>query len=93
MHTGLAFEQARQKYCGDDPNAFAFPLVFFYDKSHVDMSGANSASPVFAWVGWLNQKCRGAVDITAVLGYIPNLSFKRPPIFQGEASIQATGRA
>ena len=22
MHTGLAFEQARQKYCGDDPNAF-----------------------------------------------------------------------
>ena len=78
MHTGLAFEQARQKYCGDDPNAFAFPLVLFYDKSHVDMSGANSASPLFAWVGWLNQKCRGAVDITSVLGYIPNLSFKRP---------------
>ena len=77
IHTGLPFEHARQNYCGDDQDVFAFPLVLFYYKSHVVMSGANTASLLFAWVGWLNLKCKGSVDITAVLGYISNLNYGR----------------
>ncbi len=33
IHTGSLWEQARQKYCGDDPYAFPLALVCFYDKT------------------------------------------------------------
>jgi hypothetical protein len=33
IHTGSLWEQARQKYCGDDPYAFPQALVCFYDKT------------------------------------------------------------
>ncbi len=36
MHTGSLWEQARQKYCGDDPYAFPLALVCFYDKTNTD---------------------------------------------------------
>jgi hypothetical protein len=32
IHTGLLWEPARQRYCGDDPDAFSLALVCFYDK-------------------------------------------------------------
>jgi hypothetical protein len=32
IHTGSLWEQARQKYCGDDPHAFPLALVCVYDK-------------------------------------------------------------
>ncbi len=33
IHTGSVWEQARQKYCGDDPDVFPLALVCFYDKT------------------------------------------------------------
>jgi hypothetical protein len=32
IHTGTLWDQARQKYCGDDPYAFPLALVCVYDK-------------------------------------------------------------
>jgi hypothetical protein len=32
IHTGSLWEQARQKYCGDDPDAFLLVLVCFMTK-------------------------------------------------------------
>ena len=37
IHTGSVWEQARQKYCGDDPYAFPLALVCFYDKTNTDV--------------------------------------------------------
>ncbi len=34
IHSGSLWEQARQKYCGDDPYAFLLALVCFYDKKN-----------------------------------------------------------
>jgi hypothetical protein len=39
IHTGSLWEQARQKYCGDDPDAFSLALVCFYDKTNTDVCG------------------------------------------------------
>jgi hypothetical protein len=39
IHTGSVWEQARQKYCGDDPCAFPLALVCFYDKTNTDEFG------------------------------------------------------
>jgi hypothetical protein len=40
IHTGSLWEQARQKYCGDDPDAFPLALVCFYDKTNTDVFGS-----------------------------------------------------
>jgi hypothetical protein len=37
IHTGSLWEQARQKYCGDDPDAFHLAMVCFYDKTNTDV--------------------------------------------------------
>ena len=37
IHTGLLWEPARQKYCGDNPDAFPCALACFYDKTNVDV--------------------------------------------------------
>ncbi len=42
IHTGSLQEQARQKYCGDDPHAFPLALVYFYDKTNTDVFGSLS---------------------------------------------------
>ncbi len=43
--TGSLWEQARQKYCGDDPDAFPLALVCFYDKTITDVFGSFSCAP------------------------------------------------
>ncbi len=45
LHTGSLWEQARQKYCGDDPYAFPLALVCFYDKTNTDVFGSLSCAP------------------------------------------------
>ncbi len=35
VHTGSHWEQARKKYCGDDPDEFPLALVCFYDKINI----------------------------------------------------------
>jgi hypothetical protein len=37
IHNGSVWEQARQKYCGDDLDAFPLALVCFYDKTNTDV--------------------------------------------------------
>jgi hypothetical protein len=45
IHTGSLWEQARQKYYGDDPDAFYLALVCFYDKTNIDVFGSLSCAP------------------------------------------------
>jgi hypothetical protein len=45
IHTGSLWEQARQKYCGDDPDAFPLALVCYYDKTNNNVFGALSCAP------------------------------------------------
>ncbi len=74
VHTGWVFEQARAKYCGDDPDVFPLPLVSFYDKTYIDIYGSLSCAPYITFPAIFNLKCRSLLDFCCVFGYIPSLS-------------------
>ena len=74
IHTGSAWEIARENYCGADEDALAMGLVVFYDKTHSDCFGSLAVAPLIAVPTWMNEDCRNNVDFHMVLGYIPNLS-------------------
>jgi hypothetical protein len=44
IHTGSLWEPARQRYCGDNPNAFPLALVCFFDKTNNDVFGSLSCA-------------------------------------------------
>ena len=75
IHTGSLWEQARQKYCGDDPDAFPLALVCFYDKTNTDVFGSLSCAPFICTPSFLNKDCRNDNSNYMVLGYIPNLGY------------------
>jgi hypothetical protein len=77
IHTGSLWEQARQKYCGDDPDAFPLAPVCFYDKTNTDGFGSLSCSPFICTPSFLNKDCRNDDSNYMVLGYIPNLGYRR----------------
>jgi hypothetical protein len=75
IHTGSLWEQARQKYCGDDPDAFPLALVCFYDKTNTDVFGSLSCAPFICTPSFLNKDCCNDDSNYMVLGYIPNLGY------------------
>ncbi len=77
IHTGSLKEQARQKYCGDDPDAFPLALVCFYDKTNTDIFGSFSFAPFICTPSFLNKDCRNDDSNYILLGYIPNLGYEK----------------
>jgi hypothetical protein len=75
IHTGSLWEQARHKYCGDDPDAFSLALVCFYDKTNTDVFGSLSCAPFICTPSFLNKDCCNDDSIYMVLGCIPNLGY------------------
>jgi hypothetical protein len=73
IHTGLLWEQARQKYCGDDPDVLPLALVCFYDKTNTDVFGSLSCAPFICTPSLLNKDCPNDDSNYMVLGHIPNL--------------------
>ncbi len=69
IHNGSLWEQARQKYCGDDPDAC------FYDKTNTDVFGSLSCAPFICTPSFLNKDCRNDDSNYMVVGYIPNLGY------------------
>ena len=75
IHTGSLWEQARQKYYDDDPDAFPLALVCFYDKTNTDVFGSLSCAPFICTPSFLNKDCCNDDSNYMVLGYIPNLGY------------------
>jgi hypothetical protein len=75
IHTGSLWGQARQKYCGDDPDAFPLGLVCFYDKTNTDVFGSLSCAPFICTPSFLNKYCHNDDSNYMVLGYNPNLGY------------------
>ena len=75
IHTGSLWEQARQKYCGDDQNAFPLALVYFYDKTNTDVFGSLSCAPFICTPSFLSKDGHNDDSNYMVLGYIPNLGY------------------
>lgn len=73
IHTGSAWEPARQRYCGDDDHYFPCGLIVFYDKSHFDRHGALALAPFMITCTLFNVSARANRNTWAVWGYVPNL--------------------
>jgi hypothetical protein len=74
IHTGEAWEPARQKFCGDDPNNMPLALVVFADKSHLDLHGTLSTLPIIFTLSCFNEQSRNSVDFWRPMAFIPNLN-------------------
>jgi hypothetical protein len=77
IHTGSLWEQARQKYYGDDPYAFPLALVCFYDKTNIDVFSSLSCVPFICTPSFLNKDCPNDDLNYMVLGFIPNLGYRK----------------
>jgi hypothetical protein len=74
IHTGAAWEPARQRFCGDDPNNMPLALVVFADKSHLDLHGTLSTLPIIFTLSCFNEQSRNSVDFWRPIAFIPNLN-------------------
>ena len=77
IHTGEAWEPARQHYCGENPENMPIALVIFGDKSHFDLNGALATTPISFTLSCFNEKARNSAEFWRPLGYIPNLSYNK----------------
>ena len=75
IHTGKAWPPALQHYCGDDNNFMPLALVVFGDKSHTDLHGALSLTPIIFTLTLFNRATRNRATAWRPLAYSPNLSF------------------
>ena len=78
IHTGDEWLPARNKYCRSHDsltNDMPVALVIFGDKSHTDLHGALSLTPIIFTLSFFNQKCRNDPQFWRVLGYVPNLGY------------------
>jgi hypothetical protein len=73
IHSGSLWKEARNKYCGDDTDAFPLGLVCFYDKTHTNVYGSLACAPFICVPSFLNRECRNDDSNYMVFGYIPNL--------------------
>jgi hypothetical protein len=73
VHTGDAWIPARNRYCQDEQD-MPVGLIIFADKSHTDLHGALSLTPIIFTLTLFNRSCRNNAKSWRPLGYIPNLS-------------------
>ena len=73
-HTKDAWEEARAYFCGDNPNNMPIGLVLFGDKSHLDLHGLFSTTPLSFTLSWFNQKARDHPKFWRPIACLPNLS-------------------
>lgn len=81
VHTGDDWEPAVTHFCGVDGKFMPISLIVFGDKSHTDLHGSLSVTPIIFTLSIFNQKARNRPQFWRPLAYIPNLSHGR-----GEAS-------
>ena len=74
VHTGDAWLPARNRYC-TDVHDMPVGLIIFADKSHTDLHGALSLTPIIFTLSLFNRESRNNAKVWRPLGYIPNLSY------------------
>ncbi len=75
IHTGDAWEPARQHFCGDDPRNMPLALVIFGDKSHLDLHGTLSTPPLTFTLSCFNEQSRNKSKFWRPPSFIPNLTY------------------
>ena len=74
VHTGDAWIPARNRYCHNQHD-MPVALIVFADKSHTDLHGALSLTPVIFTLTLFNRSGRNNPKFWRPMGYIPNLVY------------------
>ena len=74
IHTGDAWSPARSRYCLN-ANDMPVALIVFVDKTHTDLHGALSLTPIIFTLSLFNRASRNNPNFWRPLGFIPNLSY------------------
>ena len=75
IHTGEAWEPARQHFCGDVEKNMPLGLVIFADKSHFDKHGALATTPFIFTLSIFNEHARNRPEFWRPMAYMPNLKY------------------
>jgi len=75
IHTGDAWEPARDKFCGRDGKYMPFGMIIFGDKSHTDLHGSLSVTPITFTATFFNRKARNNPAFWKPMAYLPNLAY------------------
>jgi len=73
IHTGNQWVPARNRYCTN--NEMPIALIIFGDKSHTDLHGSLSLTPIIFTLTFFNRSARNTTNFWRPLAYIPNLSY------------------
>ena len=73
IHMGNQWVPARNRYCTN--NEMPIALIIFGDKSHTDLHGSLSLTPIIFTLTFFNQSARNTTNFWRPLAYIPNLSY------------------
>ncbi len=76
VHTGDAWLPARDRYCQNKTDMLV-GLIVFGDKSHTDLQGALSLTPIIFTLTLFNHAAQNDLKFWRPIGYIPNLGYRR----------------
>ena len=74
VHTGDAWKPAVMHFCGPDGKIMPIAIIVFGDKSHTDLHGSLSVTPVIFTLTLFNSKARNQPRFWRPIAYLPNLS-------------------
>jgi hypothetical protein len=78
VHTGYAWLPARNRYCTvTEQQTMPVVLIVFGDKSHTDLHGTFSLTPIVFTLTLFNWSARNNTRFWRPIGYIPNLSHEK----------------
>jgi hypothetical protein len=76
VHTGDAWMPTKERYCdAQNGNIMPVGLIIFGDKSHTDLHGALSLTPIIFTLTLFNRSARNNTKVWRPMGYVPNLSY------------------
>lgn len=78
IHTGNQWLIARDHYCSNNDNTvneMPIAMIIFGDKSHTDLHGTLSLTPIIFTLSLFNRAARNTTKFWRPLSYIPNLSY------------------
>jgi hypothetical protein len=76
VHTGDAWLPARERYC-QNKTGMPVQLIAFGDKSHTDLHGALSLTPIIFTLTLFNRAAQNDSKFWRPIGYIPDLGYRR----------------
>lgn len=74
IHTGDSWLRTKERFCGKAGKYMPFGMVIFGDKSHTDLHGSLSVTPITFTATFFNRSVRNNPECWRPMAYLPNLA-------------------